>query len=301
MIRQAFTLIELVFVIVVLGILGGIGSDILKSTYENYAMQRSISNLQLKTTASLEIITAYLHHAIQPSVAIDGDTLDHESIAYITRGGESTIDSTKALVWIGKDTESLRGIWKDTNETGKRVYPAYSGLANIEESNATHINTTDCDLSDVGSIQDAIVNGNTSPAIYFVYANSEGNAESRFWQADPTSLFELNEAELANDLLVMDDTPAEISERYYLSYSAYALRFDNGNLMLKSNFQPWDGETYADNIDNTHTLVDNVESFEVWGEGGGSIIRMRLCLTDPQLEMLVGDEFEYCKESAVIR
>lgn len=305
--HRSFTLIELIFVIVILGILGGVGSDIIKNAYQNYALQRSISHLQLKTKTALGVLTAHLQSAIHPSVAINnGGTLDYEYMAYITRGGESTIDTTKALVWVGKDTESIRGIWD-----GTRNYPTYSGAADIQSSDGMDVNLSDSNLENLDDIQDAITNSLNrqaatwdESALYFVYANSDGDTKSRFWN-NPTSLFQINSVNTATNIITLSTQPTELSERVYLTYSAYALQYVSnavdGNLTLTWNFHPWQGETYVDS-GTTHVLVDDVTDFEVWGESAGSVIRMRLCLTDQQLKILIDDDtYEFCKEAVVVR
>ena len=54
--KKAFTLIELILVIVILGILSFAGINIIKNLYENYLQARSVNTLETQTELVLEQI-----------------------------------------------------------------------------------------------------------------------------------------------------------------------------------------------------------------------------------------------------
>ena len=54
MMKKAFTMIELVFVIVIMGIIASIGTDIILNLYDNYIKTRSINKLQAQTELALD-------------------------------------------------------------------------------------------------------------------------------------------------------------------------------------------------------------------------------------------------------
>ena len=51
--KSAFSMIEVVFVIVVLGIVASIGSQIIVQVYESYIMQRAMHRTSIKTELAI--------------------------------------------------------------------------------------------------------------------------------------------------------------------------------------------------------------------------------------------------------
>jgi len=300
MIKKAFTIIELIFVIILLGILGFMGADIIVKTYESYNYQKDVADLQSKSKQLLEQITGYLNDSIKLSIAqYDSSLPGHKAVEDVADGD---INDTRYLEWIGKDTESMRGVWSAGEN---RIYSGYSGLADIKESNATFIRTTDCDLSFIDSIQENItgvidpLNGaNPTPraAMYFVYANSGGTVAQRFWDSNASSLFPV--WDITGDIIELSERPDEISEHYYLSYSAYGLHLDNnGELKLFWNFRPWNGDVV--DINGTSLLMmQDVVSFKFWSESEGTVIRLRVCLST---DIDNANAPTFCKEAIVLR
>ena len=331
--RRGFTLIEMIFVIILLGIVGAISSEIVFNIYRNYATQRAVLDLDMKAKAALEQIQAYLERSIQPSVAVfDNGAGTYNAIREVQRGNEGnlTANVNNALVWIGKDIESLQGTWDGTMN-----YPAVSGIANLDQSllvgaNRADINITFSDIMQVDALQNAITglliedpieSDNYRSALYFVHADSNGTVEERFWwqpgNSFPYSLLPVQD--LSDDVgtvagqinpadanISLARQPEEFGELFYLTYSAYAVTrgptIDNQfDLNLTWNFRPWNRETFQAN-GTSNLLVENITTFEVWSESVGGIIRIRICLSDDYIRNTLGDtQFEYCKETAVTR
>lgn len=318
--HRSFTLIELVMVIVILGITGVMTSDIISHVYRNYALQRFVSEMELQSKVTLEIIEKHITRAI-PSSIIDGNVNELSSISYLER------NDTGILKWIGKDIESLQGIWKSSGKGSNRNYPAYSGFLDLERSSGTDMNTTDCNVDNISTLQN-ILSGITTwesggyyrSALYFPYASSDGTISSRYWEnngttcsgCSPTSLFPISGVSdsgndttgILNQQIQLAKHPEEIGEKYYLSHSAYAIKLENSELHLYDNFRPWNqcfGSVCTEDNDlnvRQNLLAENVKSFEFWGESLGSILRIRLCFEDT----LPGesDPVEFCKEVAVL-
>ena len=66
--KSAFTMIELVMVIVVMGIVASIGSDIIVNLYENYVKTRAINKLQSQSELVLDQIAKRLESRVKDSV-----------------------------------------------------------------------------------------------------------------------------------------------------------------------------------------------------------------------------------------
>lgn len=66
--RFAFTMLELIFVIVVMGILGTYGVEFLARAYESFIFSKINYDLQSKSGATVEFISKRLEHRIKRSV-----------------------------------------------------------------------------------------------------------------------------------------------------------------------------------------------------------------------------------------
>ena len=104
-----------------------------------------------------------------------------------------------------------------------------------------------------------------------------------------------------NTLKFKDPTkPKIITERYKLSWTAYAIAPEDidgdgiFDLVLYSNYQPWNGESLFDG--KKHTLMKNVSVFK-FSENGG-VIRFKLCTVEP---ISTDSNISTCKEKVVIR
>ncbi len=68
------------------------------------------------------------------------------------------------------------------------------------------------------------------------------------------------------------------------------------DLVLFSNYQPWNGDSYLDATTTKHILMKNVSVFK-FSENGG-VVRFKLCAVES-----IGDDnnISTCKEKVVIR
>lgn len=66
--RKAFTMIELIFVIVVMGILAKFGVELLKQTFEGYSRSLFINEMQTKSANAVQTIANRLTYRIKDSV-----------------------------------------------------------------------------------------------------------------------------------------------------------------------------------------------------------------------------------------
>jgi len=122
--RTAFTMIELVMVIVVLGIVASIGAEIVTKLYENYLRTRAINQLQSQTEITLEQIAKRLQFRIKDSVRASDDNGTTWSAL------PSAIVGFGIIEWIGISNESFLGEWD-----GASVVPGWSGLIDMEHAN----------------------------------------------------------------------------------------------------------------------------------------------------------------------
>lgn len=72
--KKAFTLVELIFVIVVLAIVAGIGTDILRSLFDNYAVTAQIHRLESVANNAADTIATRLEKRVPQTTAIETST-----------------------------------------------------------------------------------------------------------------------------------------------------------------------------------------------------------------------------------
>jgi prepilin-type N-terminal cleavage/methylation domain-containing protein len=143
--KKAFTLIEILIVIVILGILATITTKILIKVYENYYYSKVYNRLAYKTDMALNIIASKLTNRIKNTLiavkcetdstsgnnCIDGKVEGFNALSVVSSENESERDKYKVLEWLGEDVYSKRGMWDDNV---KRVVPGFSGFVDLKKT-----------------------------------------------------------------------------------------------------------------------------------------------------------------------
>lgn len=76
--KKAFTLVELLFVLVVLAIVAGIGTDILRSLFDNYAVTAQIHRLESVANNAADTIATRLEKRVPQTTAIETNERDRK-------------------------------------------------------------------------------------------------------------------------------------------------------------------------------------------------------------------------------
>ena len=282
--RRAFTLIELILVIVILGIVSSIGMELIARVYKNYLLQRAQHNASIKTELAALQIANRLTYAIPGTVIRRVGKSGAPELITEAMIQDPSGDSYTVLQWVANDADSFNSIKNNSNRK-----PGWSGFCDL---NASTLSGGSITLSTPGSYlerTDVIIKnlsrGSGSPhrtitdaVIYFPddftpYSISSASGES-ITMTVPSGL-----------------THPAISEHYKLSWSSYALVVEGGDLYLYYNFSPSPGA----NIGNTHSLLlKNVSTFKF--KGAGRTIRFKICK-----EENIGEDYNItsCKEKAV--
>jgi prepilin-type N-terminal cleavage/methylation domain-containing protein len=124
--KRGFTLIELIFSIIILGIIGMIGAEIVARVFERYAATRDMERAQSDLRRTLDILAARLNHRVKNStVAYDIDGGAGVVPVYQPTGGTGgwNLEDYEALEWLGIAYESRRG-----GDSGGAVVPGWSGI-----------------------------------------------------------------------------------------------------------------------------------------------------------------------------
>lgn len=276
--RSAFTMIELIFVIVVMGIIGKFGVEFLMNAYENYFFSTLQNRLQQQSEAAVTQIAARLQYRVKNSVVA---------------GSGST------LSWVGYDIEGWQGDWNGTMNV-----PAWSGFIDINMTatpDVAFLSTPQTSTSRIDSIIDALsyeAKGVNDAAIIFIGAT---DPTSTIWDGAVASQF--NElAHPINDSGLSAFAPApstgdfsgvDVYEFYQLAWSAYTVALVDQNLTLFYDYQPWKGDTTANA--RSATLMEHVSRFQY--QTIGDLIKIQVCvdnnLTNPN------ERYSVCKEKTV--
>lgn len=102
--RSAFTMIELIFVIIIMGILAKFGVELFQQTYEGYARSLYINELQSKSASAVQTLANRLTYRIKDSI-------------------NSTSITINTVTWTGMDIDG----WRNN---------AWSGIIDLDASNA---------------------------------------------------------------------------------------------------------------------------------------------------------------------
>jgi prepilin-type N-terminal cleavage/methylation domain-containing protein len=308
--RNAFSLIEVIFVLVILGIVASISSQIIVQVYESYITQKAVYNVSTKTELIATQIVNRLTYAI-PGTTIAKDTNivgTVENTHWIRLENIPSFDNNFTTIeWIGYDNDSFSA----------GATPYWSGVANYETATRNGLITPASTLSDADTIIQNLSNnqvdfntaGRDRPAILFYQKANEYRENIEY---SPACMGMIDAANTAcifrvqrngdTNLIFPDGLPKIVSERYKLAWSAYALVPEDldgdglFNLFLYHNYQPWEGELYTSVRNTRKLLMSNVSVFKFTENGG--VIQLKLCASEN-----IGQDFNIstCKEKAIIR
>ena len=309
--KRAFTLLELVVVIVVLGIIAMMSFNAIMNIYSNYFQTRTVNELETQTEIALEQISKRLEHRIKPSV-----------IARKTDGAFLALNDSG--VTLAQDYEILEfipyayEIFNDVpsgNKAGR-----YSGYADLAKSSpATGLISPGSNFTTgvVETIKDLTCREDTNATcvdftkkdggVVAIFSDVYYNVQSSFGYSNGTVPVSLDIAKVGvkstdgDTLEISGFGGKQISEQYHLAYTANAIVPEqsadpkdaaNGvfDLNLYYDYRPWMGEKYKPNGEKA-TLAKNVTRF-VFTEKNGVIV-LKLCMRAKNSEITI------CKSKAV--
>jgi len=297
--RRAFTMLELVMVIVIMGIIASIGADIIASMYSNYLRSRTINRLEAQTEITLEQIAKRLQYRIKESVIARKTGSNPLAVS------DTSVDSTyNILEWIGASNESFLGTPR----------PGWSGFIDLDsnETNRTTstLKTSESNLTDaantISALTEGVIDLTGGKEAALIFKGIAYNMTDFGWgnpnNIDGSATLKVGVGASIDILTINDTIPTEITEQYALAHTAYAIVpvFEavpdptDFNLTLHYNYQPWHDEEYTDG--NTSVLAEHVSLFRF--KQDDSLLRLKLCLHDNN-ETGVSEMIVICKEKVV--
>ena len=317
--KRAFTLLELIIVIVILGIIAMMSFNAMMNIYSNYFQTRTVNELETQTEIALEQISKRLEHRIKPSVIArktDGAFLALNDSGVTLAQDYEILEFIPYAYEIFNDVISL-----DTNdnviEQGGKA-GRYSGYADLAKSSpATGLISPGSNFTTgvVETIKDLTCKDDTRNSKCVDFENKDGGVAAIFSDVyyDVQNSFgykgisNLDIAKVGvksidgDTLEISGFANKQISEQYHLAYTANAIvpeqsqsQADKNNgvfdLNLYYDYRPWMGEKYKQNGEKA-TLAKNVTRF-VFTEKNGVIV-LKLCMRAKNSEITI------CKSKAV--
>lgn len=318
--KRAFTLLELVVVIVVLGIIAMMSFNAIMNIYSNYFQTKTVNELETQTEIALEQISKRLEHRIKPSVIArktDGAFLALNDSGVNLDAKYEILEFIPYAYEIFNDVISLDANDHVIEQGGKAG--RYSGYADLAKSSpATGLISPGSNFTTgvVETIKDLTCRDETRDATCVDFTNKDGgvvaifsdvyyNVQDSFGYKGDITKLDIAKVGVkstdGNTLEISGFDGKQISEQYHLAYTANAIVPEqsadpkdaaNGvfDLNLYYDYRPWMGEKYKPNGEKA-TLAKNVTRF-VFTEKNGVIV-LKLCIRAKNSEITI------CKSKAV--
>lgn len=323
--KRAFTLLELVVVIVVLGIIAMMSFNAIMNIYTNYFQTRTINELETQTEIALEQISKRLEHRIKPSVIARKSKVENDFCALNDsrvqlRDGYEILEFIPYAYEIFNDVTEMDATTGDVvKKDGKPVIGRYSGYVDLAKSSPTTgliSPGSKFTTALVETIKDLTCKEDASGCVDFkdkdggvvaIFSDVFYDVQSSFGYKGAGNLdiakvgIKGGATGIDGDTLEISGfTNKQISEQYHLAYTANAVVPEQSNdqtdinngvfdLNLYYNYKPWMGQGYK--TGEKATLAKNVTRF-VFTEKNGVIV-LKLCMRAKNAETTI------CKSKAV--
>lgn len=316
--KRAFTLLELVVVIVVLGIIAMMSFNAIMNIYSNYFQTKTVNELETQTEIALEQISKRLEHRIKPSVIArktDGAFLALNDSGVNLDAKYEILEFIPYAYEIFNDVISLDANDHVIEQGGKAG--RYSGYVDLAKSSpATGLISPGSNFTTgvIETIKDLTCREDTN-ATCVDFKNKDGgvvaifsdvyyNVQDSFGYKGNITKLDIAKVGVkstdGNTLEISGFDGKQISEQYHLAYTANAIVPEqsadpkdaaNGvfDLNLYYDYRPWMGQGYKNG--EKATLAKNVTRF-VFTEKNGVIV-LKLCMRAKNSEITI------CKSKAV--
>ncbi|MBT0881100.1 MULTISPECIES: prepilin-type N-terminal cleavage/methylation domain-containing protein [unclassified Campylobacter] len=295
--KKAFTIIELIVVIVILGIIAGLGIEIIKFSYDNEQRVRALNELELKSQATMDFLTAHLNNAIKNSFRLK-ETEDSEC------AGKKNSSAIKCKFVFNIKDESLKNTpdiknpfkifewariaiidkkhnkWDGLNETKSVIKAAVDNKSDCYDD-LIKPNYFQCfSNSRINQILTTYDEG-TILGIYFLgdnIATSTSFMEKDLYDFEVYSITSTTGtiSKATRIKLRLDEKNFTMSNVYVLVDKIEGILYDNKELKYYSYDFKDKRPNFATNTIDKVTLVNNVSDFIISNNNG--VTKIKLCL-----------------------
>jgi len=287
--RTAFSMIELVFVIVIIAIIGKFGVSFLFQAYNSFIGSKVNNELQAESESAIEFSASRLQYRIKDSVVIRRDINDSN----VTAIADANDSNYTVIEWVGTDSDGFRG----------EKLPNWSGIIDIDLSDKDNLYSPETNTTKENNLIQALSNNKSDinkSAIYFLGSDSDIHT-GYGWEGEITDQNRTMHP-IKSDTNISIFAPAtghfhDVGEQYKLAWSAYALSLEDyntttkmGNLYFYYNFRPWHGKQAKDG--NRTLLMQNVSTFQF--AAVGSLLKLQICV-----KSMLKENYSLCKEKTI--
>lgn len=304
--KKAFTLVELIFVIVITALIGTFGANLFVVLNDNYLRAKAINSLSYEVDNAFNVIEARLSNKIYSTLlarldkSIHQNPIDYNGFKYLS--DDEVTNDYSALEWIGQSLESknIAGVnpgWSGIMDT----FEAYTKPTNDIGGNGT-FKTPGSKLTEVKKIVDSLYPGSSENlAVIF-----DENTGVETGMHDEFGFNSKNDAIKTAVVSISDDKTFNVKKyplgsiygvTYKLGHSAYAIYpslvknandksvTDYFDLVFYYNYQPWIGHHF-DKDGKKALIAEYVTEFryKMLGKVGESSssesIIMKICMID---------------------
>ena len=242
--KKAFTLVELLFVMVVLAIIAGVGTDILRSLFDNYAVTAQIHRLESVANNAADMIATRLEKRVPQTTAIETTGTNYQPLSAINA-------QSGKLVFFRKAYELERNFISAKN--GGVEAPRISGFINDLKTTTTGDNGNFTDTVEFTSIGAADLKldeyelffSNDSSLLY----ENKSNHFDRYYSGKKSFAYQCTQGKLefqngiftltrsacpASTSDIIRPSMAALIHKYYLSKEIDKIYLENKNLYLET-------------------------------------------------------------------
>ncbi|ERJ22211.1 hypothetical protein UNSW1_503 [Campylobacter concisus UNSW1] len=281
-VKKAFTLLELIIVITVLGIIALMSFNTLMNLYQNYFQSKTVNDIETQSEIALEQISSLLSHRIKQSVIARKQNGDYLAL---NDSGVNLSNDFEILEFIPAAYELFNGVgeYKGTDASGNDIveeglYSGYVDLANSSVANGlkspgskfndafkNSVKDLTCkkdndDNDNITSNDRCIDANNENSGLVAIFSGILYKVSSSFGYQDAFHESDLDIAKVGiksiDTLKISSDfaTHKKISEQYKLAYTAIAIAPGNQStqdekdgvfdLKIYYNYRPWLNESF---------------------------------------------------------
>jgi len=283
-------MIELLFVIVIMGIVGGIALEAIRQYYEGIFRAKLYTQRVNEANQILEQVSKYFENAVDLSIV----NLDQDEADAALDGGECSEPgietennaSDYTLAFVGVDVDSLRTVGR----------PGWSESVVINATGTT-LTSNDANFSASDAIITALYPASdlTNSAIYN-YEDIVGSCSNFNWDGSSLNGY-YSITNVAGNTLTLTNNALRlnpIKDKKYLLSSGYAFRvMDTGEFVMFSNFRPWKGEIYTGgkrsilwrDVASFYADLNNTNSFNE----RGLVWKLKVCMRGVESNLSTSD------------
>ena len=302
--RAGFTMIEIVFVIVITGLVAVAGGNAIVQILQNYTLQKMYAKTEMDSASAIRQISNYLQNSVWDSIAFGG-TIPISEVSTANDGKLNVSNNKQKLSFIEKDLESQNG----ASDNNGNMIPYFAGFIDLNKSNAKVI----ASQTNSDDLEKAFGN-RTGIALYFPFINvgTSTSVQEKYHQSNiqnNKALFQVHSASnnhtVGKKAFTLNNEPQQIGDIAMLvnAYPSYLQLADKNDTKINNEvFEKGDLVFFrrepGDNAWKSIRIARKVSNLHFWTESSSSLIRVRICFEAGVVKSVMD---EFCKEGIIMQ